>query len=1746
MNNEEGGEDEGGGYGHGTGHTGSAGASSSMLYGGGDDNDPMDVDVGMGMGMGMGGDDSSDDAAEAAAAAAAADLAFAGPPAVQVPTTLPAASAGNGDGGVGGGDVPAPDGATDAAAAAAEAGEELISPAPFADTDAAAAAETAEEEASGKYEGKEAEAMDGVEDITTGAAAAAVAADAYGATGEEAEAGLLGAVPAAAAAPAAAEDEAEAPVAMDVEDAADAAVADAATAETVESPGEENVTTAAAAAATTGTTSPPLPPAPAASEVEVPQAADTADDVGGAVTMATTEVAPYPQDDARDESRDETTTAATATAPGSLPHDDAAVETAVPEGETAPAPAAETETEAGAAIMGEEAGTKDEMVKEDEEEDEVMDMAPPPPPEKSKQPEAAEPTAILAAEPSADAADDAAAAAVADEAAAAAPDDTEAEPTAELQGGTADAAAAASAAPAPDDVKEEAQAAPPAEDEVMAGTEEASGDGDGAKAAPSVSELKKEAEEEGKLKQDLDATATAADVTATTTAGSISKDSAEETAAATETDKEAKAPSPPKEQMPSQPVAKSPPPSPPPPPPQSHTIPSGPSAAGSAAAVASGSGGGPPPQPQMRELKVEDALLYLDQVKLEFGDRPRIYNEFLDIMKNFKAQEIDTPGVIRRVSTLFRGYNNLILGFNTFLPEGYKIELKDLEAGGLAGPPIPSGRPSPPPYGGTGSGRGAMGGGRGFGRGGPGRGGSPYQQGPRGGPSPPQQRQQMQQEPPPQQGGGGGGGSHAVEFDHAIAYVTTIKKRFANDPRTYQTFLEILHTYQKEQRGIKEVLEQVSNLFADHPDLLKEFTFFLPDAVQEQAKERLARAAAEAEERKRIMLQAQAAAQAHLYSGKKGKRKGQAGEYQPPPPPPGTHKFIDMTQPHGKGMSPGQLRKRAFGEPLSPADYVYNAGVERQFFDAAKEALTSYSRDGGQAWAEFLKCLDMYAQEVLSRSEMLGFVEPLLGKRNTELFEEFKRILASAGAPGASLKKNAWYSVPLSEIDFSRCRRCSPSYRALPRDYPAPPCSERSVMEKNILNDVWVSLPVGSEESYTFRHMRKNQHEEILFRVEDERFEIDMCIDSNATALLRLEPIAEEIAQLNTAELISPKFLIATEQPYGTRKGGKDKGDRGDGGVGFGGKRFQYTLDKRILTTIHRHAIVRIYGDAGEEMFDLLFKNPTMAVPVVVKRLRQKDREWKAARDVLNIRWKELAEVNYYKSLDHQSMTWRTTDKRATSTRTLVAEIKDHAANKGDEGEAAISARKDKMKEEYGSFYEVTMGRYLPRKPDMATMPTPSPSLFTPHMTHIYEDCSWSQKDAYRILIYALERGSISPLDKERCHRLWRDFLSHLFGLSLPWVYAPALSYASAPHCAPTVVSNDDDSGEEDEDDDSSNADEGENENDDDDVEDDVDITEEIKGTKSAGEVAVVGDFDGMGFLLDQQPIPVGTLVSTTYGEGLIRNYRKPDGIYEIKLKRGGTAYLRGDSILCTVDPVDKSSLTDQLRKSDSEKLMGVNDRLIIGTQSLYLFFRLHHILVQRLTTAKSLAYKASKDKSIRTHVEQMTGDGTEDIGRKRYDAFLSMVYGLIEGAYSSSQGGSEGGKFDERVRCLLGQGAYELATMDKLINHIQKHLQNLAGDETTQALVDVYRRHADAGSFKPNAFKQEAAYVSEGENMFAFQYCPMPASDSGAMYCEFLGDIAESESSDGGNAEEGEDVGGSSGNADFSEPPTSKRQRRA
>ncbi len=86
-----------------------------------------------------------------------------------------------------------------------------------------------------------------------------------------------------------------------------------------------------------------------------------------------------------------------------------------------------------------------------------------------------------------------------------------------------------------------------------------------------------------------------------------------------------------------------------------------------------------------RQLRVtnavdrEDALSYLKRVKTVFADNPKVYNDYLNIMKYFKDGSIDQPGAIRRVAQLFgHAHPELLLGFNTFLPANYEILASDL------------------------------------------------------------------------------------------------------------------------------------------------------------------------------------------------------------------------------------------------------------------------------------------------------------------------------------------------------------------------------------------------------------------------------------------------------------------------------------------------------------------------------------------------------------------------------------------------------------------------------------------------------------------------------------------------------------------------------------------------------------------------------------------------------------------------------------------------------------------------------------------------------------------------------------------------------------------------------------------------------------------------------------------------------------------------------------------------------------
>ncbi len=68
------------------------------------------------------------------------------------------------------------------------------------------------------------------------------------------------------------------------------------------------------------------------------------------------------------------------------------------------------------------------------------------------------------------------------------------------------------------------------------------------------------------------------------------------------------------------------------------------------------------------------------------------------------------------------------------------------------------------------------------------------------------------------------------------------------------------------------------------------------------------------------------------------------------------------------------------------------------------------------------------------------------------------------------------------------------------------------------------------------------------------------------------------------------------------------------------------------------------------------------------QRLKEKDDEWKRARASLNKGWKEELERNYEKSLDHRSFYFKQTEKRALTTKMILASAKaavEEAAKKG-------------------------------------------------------------------------------------------------------------------------------------------------------------------------------------------------------------------------------------------------------------------------------------------------------------------------------------------------------------------------------------------------------------------------------------------------------------------------------------------------
>jgi len=613
-------------------------------------------------------------------------------------------------------------------------------------------------------------------------------------------------------------------------------------------------------------------------------------------------------------------------------------------------------------------------------------------------------------------------------------------------------------------------------------------------------------------------------------------------------------------------------------------------------------------QQQFQRLKVEDALSYLDQVKLQFSGQPQVYNDFLDIMKEFKSQSIDTPGVIKRVSCLFRGHPDLIVGFNTFLPPGYKIQVESNETISVEQPgqqamslsmfaaSLPSQMPTKPVLPSN----------------------QPYL-------DPPSAPQPVQHGVAPglaPASSGSGPTAPPVEFNHAIQYVNKIKVCYQNQPEIYKEFLDILHKYQNEQKMVKEgtafpadhrplteveVYALVTNLFKDQPQLLAEFSQFLPDASGIAAESALARF------RNDCMPSAVTSKPVPLAKSARAPHQSRA-----PQPTTG-----------GRGVSQLPVKKAkmaAVKEMTVPDGERPDVSTELLFFDKMRGDLDD------REFAEFLRAVDLYTTQVTSASELLMMVEPLVNRipelrlRLLEFLRQRDENLGGESLPYMKphvLDKSALKATYM--VDLSTCKEEAASYRVLPKSYTRPVCSGRSELCDEVLNDNYALYAAWPEDMTNLGPHRKNQYEEHMYQCEDERYELDMVLELNSMAKSALMSVMTRLKSLTCPDDVA-RF------------------------------RLEDNLGGSSEVLMHA-ALSRLYGDKTADIIDGLKCNPAAAVPIVLRRLAAKEKEWRSAQHGFNRIWREQNERYYLKSLDHQAAKFKQNDIKQIRSKTLMKEI---------------------------------------------------------------------------------------------------------------------------------------------------------------------------------------------------------------------------------------------------------------------------------------------------------------------------------------------------------------------------------------------------------------------------------------------------------------------------------------------------------
>ncbi|ORX55361.1 hypothetical protein BCR36DRAFT_581393 [Piromyces finnis] len=748
-----------------------------------------------------------------------------------------------------------------------------------------------------------------------------------------------------------------------------------------------------------------------------------------------------------------------------------------------------------------------------------------------------------------------------------------------------------------------------------------------------------------------------------------------------------------------------------------------------------------------RPLNVKDALVYLDQVKEQFNNSPQVYNQFLDIMKEFKSENLSTPGVIERVSTLFKDHPNLIIGFNTFLPPGYRIEppANGQETVKVITPnnqmnmqpnhmmmnmnpqqSMQNNNQQPqnqiqfynnnnndnnqqnfnsndqnmkmmPSTGNSFNNSNNMN---------LNKQKSPLNSQRRSLPNIMPMNNNMQQPMPYNNNMMNNSNINnnnnnnnrdmpysnrkraPVEFNHAINFVNKIKTRFINEPGKYKQFLEILQIYQKEQKPIQEVYSQVQVLFQNELDLLEEFKNFLPDSTQASIitnnnniinkQMRPIQAKMQSNPSNRNIIQNNENInnnmqinnnyqQSHqqIYQNSINMHPSQKPMYQMDNNIPNNQNMQqNMNMPiqnqiqpqpndiqnHNKRQGPYQINQiKPHKRALQPSnnnninnnnnmqfsnknqnmqysshppnkkykiskDEKQNSSEDMVFFNKARQVI------GNKAdYDKFLQVLNQFSQEIINSKTLVEKVGPYLG-RSPELFKWFKSFIKYNDEETIS-------NIPAVKSindENNTYEFVGKSYYKAPEKLSSLKCSGRDELCNSVLNDKYTSRSI-SINGKTPNFIPINIFDEVLYNCEEERYKFDYNLSICRHAIEIFELMGIKLSNLPNEEKERFKFFNSINET------------------------------SRIIC---RKAIKKLYTKEYEnDIVNAVNENPNVAIPLLLKRLRQKEDEWSHFQREWNKLWCQINKNNINRALDHLASSYKINEKLNLNNQIFINQI---------------------------------------------------------------------------------------------------------------------------------------------------------------------------------------------------------------------------------------------------------------------------------------------------------------------------------------------------------------------------------------------------------------------------------------------------------------------------------------------------------